>query len=56
MAQRKVGADGIQTKEEILTPQCSLGIVQVRAKQNLGPEVVMWEVCPWNVPRRVTRL
>lgn len=28
----------------------------VRAKQNLGSEVVMWEVDPKGVPRRVTRL
>lgn len=26
------------------------------AVQNLSPEVVMWEVCPQGVPRRVTRL
>lgn len=27
-----------------------------RAKQNVGPEVVVWEVCLKGVPRRVTGL
>ncbi|KAL6074531.1 hypothetical protein STEG23_014473 [Scotinomys teguina] len=49
VAQRKSRADGNHTEEEIPTPQWSLGAVQVRAKQNLGPEVVMWEEAHDNV-------
>lgn len=56
MAHGRVGTDGNHIEEEIPTPPWSLAAVQVRAKQNLGPVVVMWDVCPQGVPRRVTRL
>lgn len=43
-------------EEGIPTPPLSLIAVLVRGKQSLGPEVVMWDVCPQGIPRRVTGL
>jgi hypothetical protein len=55
MAQGRVGTDGNHIEKEIPTLPLSLAAVYLRAKQSLGPEVVMRDVCPQGIPRRVTR-
>lgn len=47
---------GNHIEKEIPTPPLSLAAMYVRAKQSLGPEVVMRDVCPQGISRRVTRL